>query len=274
MDFSWQDGVKLTCINLFIKERVEPVIKKRRYIILVGIVLIIFLLLSGCLPTKKYETKPDYAVTEQVALEFMGFCSRGELDQALQYVSDEVILSTDSGQMKGKEVIKEMLKVNCDKDNQIEVLEKKKIDNSKIELIVSNKIPLFQIAGVDVIKTKETLEVQDGKIVKWEIKHLKESVDLVAKVASGTPGVETEVKEGQIVITKVLDKTPARHAGLKKGDIILAIDGLELKDMKYGEEEIPYRMIGEVGSYVNLEISRDGETFDLDLRRVDIDELE
>lgn len=249
-------------------------IKKRSYIILAGIVLIISLLLSGCLSTKKYETKPDYAITEQVASDFMDSSRRGEIDQAMQHIDDEVVLSTDSGQMKGKEVIEEMLKVNYEKNNRIEVLEKNKVDNSKIELIVSNQIPLFQIAGVDVIKTKETLEVQDGKIVKWEIKHLKESVDLVEKVASGTTGLEAEVREGKIVVTKVLDKTPARHAGLKKGDVILAINGIELKDMEYGEEEIPYRLIGEAGSSVSVDISREGETFNLDLRRVDINELE
>jgi len=247
--------------------------KKSKYIVFLILIISISLLLTGCFSTKNYQTKPDYAITEQVTGSFLDYYSRGEIDNAIEHVADDAEMSTDSGQMEGIEVIKQMISLNYEKDNSIEILETQKIDESKITYIIANKIPLFQIAGIDIIKTKEMFEVQDGKIVRWEIKHLKESVDMIEKVAVGTIGLEAEAQDGKIVVTKITDKSPAENADIQSGDIILSIDGVELKDMKYGGEEIPYRLIGEVGSRINLEISQGAETSEVKLRRVHISDL-
>ncbi len=247
--------------------------KKSRYIVLLILVIAISLILTGCISTKEYQTKPDYDITEQVTLSFMNYYSQGEIERAMEHVAGDAILSTDSGQMEGKEVIEEIIKLNIEKDNGIEILEKQKIDESKITLIVANKIPLFQISGIDIIKTKEKFEVQDGKIVRWEIQHLKESVDTIERVAVGTTGLEASVQDGKIVVTNILDNSPAKNTDIQIGDIILSIEGVELKDMTYGEEEIPYRLIGEVGSRVNLEIKQGTETSEVRLRRVHISDL-
>lgn len=231
------------------------------------------LILTGCISSKEYQTKPDYGITEQVTLSFMDYYSRGEIEKAMEHVADDAALSTDSGQMEGKEVIEKIIRLNLEKDNSTEILEKQKIDESKMTLIVANKIPLFQIAGIDIIKTKEKFEVQDGKIVRWEIQHLKESVEMIEKVAVGTTGLEADVQDGKIVVTNIMDKSPAKNADIKRGDIILSIEGVELKDMTYGKEEIPYRLIGEVGSRVRLEISQGTETSEVRLRRVHISDL-
>lgn len=231
------------------------------------------LILTGCISSKEYQTKPDFAITEQVTLSFMDYYSRGEIEKAMEHVADDAALSTDSGQLEGKEAIKEIIKLNLEKDNGTEILEKQKIDESQITLIVANKIPLFQIAGIDIIKTKEKFEVQDGKIVRWEIQHLKESVDMIEKVAVGTTGLEADVQGGKIVVTNIMDKSPAENADIQRGDIILSIEGVELKDMTYGGEEIPYRLIGEVGSRVRLEISQGTKTSEVRLRRVHISDL-
>ena len=237
------------------------------------LILIVSLILTGCFSSKQYQTKPDYAVTEQVAQSFLDYYSRGELDKALDHVADDAVVSTDSGEMEGKATIGEMIKLNRQKDNSIEILENSKVAESKISYIIANRIPLFKIAGVDVVKTKETFEVQDGKIVRWEIKHLKESVDLIEKVAVGTTGLELQVNEDKIVVANIMAKSPASNSDIKKGDTILSIDGVTLEEMKYGAEEIPYRMIGEVGSRVELEVNRGTETFDVRLRRVNINDL-
>jgi len=241
-------------------------------IILFLIIVLLITALSGCSGTK-YKTKPDYNTTEQVTLNFMNSYMQGNLDQAMQNVAEEAVLSTDSGQMKGKATIAELLQINIDKQNKMEIADKKKIDNSKITLTINNTIPLFQLAGVDVVKTKETFEVQDGKIVKWEIKHLKESVDLIEKVATGTIGLEAEVKDGKIVVTQVMKKSPAAYEEIKVGDIIESINGVTLQAMKYGGEEIPYRLIGEVGSKVELKIISGGESMTVNLRRVNINDI-
>lgn len=254
------------------REGVVMKTKSSRYILLV-LILVLSLMLAGCVSSNEYQTKPDYAITEQVTQSFLDYYSRGEIEKALGHVAEDAILSTDSGEMEGKSTIKEMIKLNREKDNTIEVLENSKIDDSRISYIIANRIPLFQIAGVEVVKTKEKFEVQDGKIVKWEIKHLKESVDLIEKVAVGTTGLELQVTDDKIVVKDIRKKTPADNSDIKKGDIILSIDGIALKDMKYGAEEIPYRMIGEVGSRVKLEVSRGTETFEVNLRRINMNDL-
>lgn len=232
-------------------------------------IIVLGLVLSGC-STGKYQTKPDYNITEQVTMSFMDAYIQGDLARAMEHVAEEVILSTDSGQMQGKETVNEMLRLNIEKDNTMEITDKNKVDNSKIKLKINNKIPLFQLAGVDVVKTLETFEVQDSKIVKWEIKHLKESVDLVEKVSEGTTGLEAEVKGDKIIVTKVMPNSPAYLEKIEVGDEIVAIDGTELKDMKYGAEEIPYRLIGEVGSKVKIKISSPKESYEVELKRMKV----
>jgi len=229
--------------------------------------LLLSIALTGC--ASKYKTKPDYQITEKVAIDFMTAYQKGDLAAAMENVAEDAVLSTDTGNMKGKESIEGMLKLNIQKENSMEIVGTEKIDESKIALTIDNKIPLFKLAGVDTIKTVETFEVQDGKIVKWEIKYLKESVDFVEQVSAGTTGLEAEVRDGQIVVTKVMPKSPAAFEQIKVGDIILAIDEVELKDMRYGAEEIPYRLIGKVGTKVKLKIKSDSEEFTVTLTRVD-----
>ena len=231
--------------------------------------LVFSLILAGC-TSSKYKTKPDYNVTEQVTLSFMDAYMQGDLAKAMEHVAEECVISTDSGQMKGKAAISEMLKINIEKENKMEIAEKRKVDNSKISLTIINRIPLLQLAGVDMVKTLEKFEVQDGKIVEWEIKHLKESVDLIEKVSSGTTGLEAEVKDGKIVVTKVLPQSPAAFEDIRVGDIILEINGTKFEDMKYGAEEIPYRLIGEPGSVAQFKIDNGTEIFDVKLKRIKV----
>lgn len=235
------------------------------------LIMLLGLSLFGC-SSRKFETKPDYALTEEVTLRFMQAYAEGDIDKAIFEVDEEAILVTESGNMKGKETIAEMLRINIEKENEMEISEKKKIDNSKIFLIINNKIPLFRLAGVDVVKTKETFEVQDGKIVKWEIKHLKESLDLIAKMASGTTGIEADVKDDKIIVRHVAANTPAASAEIRAGDVIQSIDGVKLSEMKYGKDELAYRLIGEVGSKVELELLQGTEVKKVNLKRININE--
>lgn len=241
--------------------------KKTRLFLLVLFLLVTALTFSGC------SDPADYKLTEEVVLKFMEANIKGDVNTALEYVSQEAVLVTDGGRLKGKDKFGEMIKLNVEKHNSMEILEKQKIDNSKIMLIIANRIPLFQIAGVDLIKTKEIFHVKDGKIVKWDIKYDKDSMDLIESVASGTVGIETEEKNGKIVVKNCAENSPAARENIQKGDIILAIDGVELKDMKYGYEEVPYRLVGRVGSRVDLKMQRGTEVFVVTLTRVNIEDL-
>jgi len=70
------------------------------------------------------------------------------------------------------------------------------------------------------------------------------------------------------VVSSIAVKSPASNQEIKKGDIIESINGVIFKDMKFGAEEIPYRLIGEVGSRVELVIVSGTETRKVKLMRV------
>lgn len=249
-----------------------------RNIFLTLFMLTLVLTLSGCdyLPfSSKYETEPDYKVTEPVATDFMEAYVEGDWEQALEYVDDEAVLITAEGQTKGKEVYGEMIKHNTRQDTKMEILNKKKVDESKIEFQISNVVPLYQICGVDMIKTIETIEVQDSKIVQWEIEYSPESMELIGEAAAGTVGIEVEEKDGLMIISDIIKDSPAAaEEGLRKGDRIKAINGLELKDMEYGIAEVPYRLIGKVGTEVTLTMVKGSRVYDVVLTRIDAKEID
>jgi len=72
-------------------------------------------------------------------------------------------------------------------------------------------------------------------------------------------------KEGNIVIITPIEGSPAEAAGLKSGDIIVKVDGEECKgkDITITSNKIK----GEEGTTVELEIYRDGETFETKIKR-------
>lgn len=242
--------------------------KKHAFLAVVVIAMVSSLILTGCSASGKYKTKPDYSITEQVAMSFMDAYMNGDADKALEYIAEDCVLSTDTGDMKGKQAVAELIKLNNEKQNKMAVSEKNRIEDSTIMLIVDNTIPLFQLAGIENVKTRERIEVQDSLIVKWEVKYLKESVDYIEQAASGATGLDVEVKDGSIIVRNVIKKSPADYQGIKPGDIIESINGTTLKDMKYGAEEIPYRLIGQVGSRVEIVLSREAETRTVKLTRV------
>lgn len=74
---------------------------------------------------------------------------------------------------------------------------------------------------------------------------------------------------GLLEIEKVLNGSPAEEAGLKQGDRIEKIDGKPLSEKSFRESIDLLR--GEEGSEVNLEIQREGELLEMNLKRTTLD---
>ena len=60
---------------------------------------------------------------------------------------------------------------------------------------------------------------------------------------------------------------PADKAGILPGDIIVAVDGIDVQDMKFALEEVAIRVSGKAGTKVKLTINRDGQVFDIEVER-------
>ncbi|MEW5819452.1 MAG: S41 family peptidase [Cyanobacteriota bacterium] len=97
-------------------------------------------------------------------------------------------------------------------------------------------------------------------------KFAEQDIDIEAKI-SGI-GIQIAQKDDKIIVVSVLEDTPAYSVGLKSNDIITQVDqtstkGLDLKD-------VADLIRGEIGTYVNLVISRNNKK---QLFRVKRDEI-
>ena len=70
---------------------------------------------------------------------------------------------------------------------------------------------------------------------------------------------------GDIEIAHVMSGSPAETAGIRKGDRIVAIDGRRVSEIGY--EAAVNSVIGEIGSTVDIEAVRSGETLHFNVTR-------
>jgi len=78
-------------------------------------------------------------------------------------------------------------------------------------------------------------------------------------------GVEVSVEDEKITVVSPIEGSPAFEAGLLPGDILREADGIDLTGMNLLEAAQLIR--GPEGTAVSLLIERDGETFEVDIRR-------
>ncbi|MGE0525517.1 MAG: S41 family peptidase [Bdellovibrionales bacterium] len=78
-------------------------------------------------------------------------------------------------------------------------------------------------------------------------------------------GVSFSTKDGTVKVHEVFADSPAAAAGLRKGDIIVSADGEGLGGKT--SDEVRERILGPVGTKVNLRVSRHGVIMDLEVSR-------
>ena len=81
-------------------------------------------------------------------------------------------------------------------------------------------------------------------------------------------GVQITVQNNQVVVMTPIADTPAEKAGLLPKDIILKADNKDLSGMT--ANEVVQIIRGKKGTSVHLEIQRDQQTFEVDIKRDDI----
>jgi carboxyl-terminal processing protease len=78
-------------------------------------------------------------------------------------------------------------------------------------------------------------------------------------------GAEVTSENGAIIIVAPFEGSPAAAAGLKQGDILLQADGVDLTGMDVANAAALIR--GPAGTTVLLSIERDGEVFEIEVKR-------
>lgn len=78
-------------------------------------------------------------------------------------------------------------------------------------------------------------------------------------------GITIMWNDGECVITEVNKDTPAEKAGLKVDDLIVAVDKNDVT--KSTLEEISQLLTGEKGTKVNIEVVREGERLEFEVKR-------
>jgi carboxyl-terminal processing protease len=82
-------------------------------------------------------------------------------------------------------------------------------------------------------------------------------------------GVEVTSEDGNIIVVSPIEGTPADIAGLRPGDILREADGVDLTGVTVMEAASLVR--GPVDTAVTLLIERDGETFEVEIKRAVIE---
>lgn len=83
-----------------------------------------------------------------------------------------------------------------------------------------------------------------------------EQAEILSRSNYSGIGIDAGFRNGEIVIIAPIEGGPADLIGIRAGDIILKIDGISTQGLQ--PEEVQNLTLGEVGSYVDLMISRYG----------------
>lgn len=110
--------------------------------------------------------------------------------------------------------------------------------------------------------------LEGSKISSIEFERDQEDEKLMDRKMEGIIGVVVYNDNGSVRIKECDSGLPAEKAGLLIEDMIEAVDGIRIEEMKYGMDEVLYRMRGQVGDKINLTINRNGIVFDLEIERV------
>lgn len=81
-------------------------------------------------------------------------------------------------------------------------------------------------------------------------------------------GVQVQRRDGFVTITSPMAGTPAARAGVQPGDRIVAVDGVDTRELD--TEEVTALIAGPKGGTVTLAIERDSEEIDIEIVRGDI----
>lgn len=146
------------------------------------------------------------------------------------------------------------------------------IPQSAIALESSSATSDYLQSIIDMVKDQYNGDVSDKELVEGALKGIFSSMDpyteyftiedansfvsTIEGIYEGV-GVLISIVNEQFIITKVFPDSPAESAGLLAGDKIINIDGVDIAGLTI--EEISNRIKGEIGSKVNIAISRIGK---------------
>lgn len=224
------------------------------------------------------EVTDNYNIVES----FFRAINEGDAEAAIALLADDVVfvdnyldgfLYMDDGKENVEEIIKSFIKYES----------RMKYDDSNIRKLSEN---IWQVEGIvndysDIIiaemypdegyegfRYTSKFFVTDNKICYIEFQFNLEDELLWDKLTGGPIGFSTYLNDSdEVEVIACVPGMPADKAGILPGDIIVAVDGIDVQDMKFALEEVAIRVSGKAGTKVKLTINRDGQVFDIEVER-------
>ena len=110
----------------------------------------------------------------------------------------------------------------------------------------------------------------------YSIYRAPEAADTYQEDMSGKFGgigvvVEYDYDKATIMVKTVYIGSPAEKSGMCVGDYIYAVDGKTISEL--GIDNTVYHIRGEIGTYVNLTLIRNGQFVDVSVQRAEVEEI-
>lgn len=254
---------------IVLKRRIIFILKKR--MLFIAVLMLCLGVLSGCSAASDNEDLA--AETKTIVDAFVAAFNAGDGDACIALLSREIVLELKSGaqdvQSQDEKSVHDSIKANIGLNHKWQILDYLNSSSKAVTLKVSESGDDLTLIGVDSLVSQISFSVEDGKITRISTVIDKEQADRMSAATKGVIGIVSELLTDRVVITKVAPGSPAEKGGLLAADEIMAIDGMNCSDMKTGEQLI--RIRGSLDTKVMLTISRpsSGETFDVEILRVD-----
>ncbi len=137
---------------------------------------------------------------------------------------------------------------------------------------------------MDIVEDYYVDEISEEDLLKGAIEGMLREVDIYSSFMTeeeylemqeemegeyGGIGIIITMRENELTVVSPISGTPADGAGVQAEDIITAVDGESTENMD--QQRAVDKMRGDPGTEVTITIYRNGEEFDIDLTREQID---
>lgn len=244
--------------------------------------LLVLTLFAGCTSNREPNDSSDVSGSaeisgifdaKEVVRQYRKAINQDDAAMAKSFFGDTVLIGTIEG---GETVTytKEQMDSMVDECSyrQQEYNQDEYIDAGDYWVIVEGYEPDYISTMVwgferEQFKMRTKYVVKNDLITEIYAEPNEEQEALIAKKTEGAVGVECEIQEDKLFVSAIREDYPAEKAGLEVGDEILSIDDVLTEDMRLIADEHLYRMRGELGTSVTLEISRDGKAKEITMKR-------
>jgi len=232
--------------------------KNKISLILITVLLVTaILMLAGC--NKKVEKESNELGNAEIIKNFYTAYVAGDFATALDLCAEDIEFFEDGSEIVGKEDLENYLKNGWNLEYEVNIVEIKEETDDTVKLVAENIDYFSRLKGYTLLTHEEFL-LENGKIKKVFITMDEESLRNAEKTIAGRIGIQVKDIEGRLFVGDVVPDSPAAQAGIRTDEEIIAVDGVEYSAMRQKMSEAFWRVVGPVGTEVELTLIKENET--------------